>query len=345
VPAFQLSELANQEVGDPRWSEQVKIHYLKQHPDPRYALKAKEITAGLQRPLEQAVAMIQHLNKTAIYTLTPNHEVAPDADPVAPFLFGDRRGYCVHFAHAITFMLRGLGLPARIATGYMTDLSQARDGHILLRMSDRHAWAEVYVQDFGWIPIDIQPEQVESHADTQVDMKVLEELMDLLGPDEELLPNSLIADEASQQPANWNPVPLIWIWYAVVALVASMALGKVALRHAWRLPAAPHKQLKRAYISLASFLYDMGLRRARGETRLEFHTRLQSTLGVSTPRLLTLLDPIRFGNDPTSVPTFKQIADAHQEAVLQIGKRSLRRSVVTLLSPFSLLHFLSGGRW
>lgn len=345
APAFQLSELATQETGDPRWSEQVRSHYLKQHPDPRYALKAKEISAGLQHPLEQAVAIIQHLNKTAIYTLTPNHEVAPDADPVAPFLFGDNRGYCVHFAHAITFMLRGLGIPARIATGYMTDLSQARDGHILLRMSDRHAWAEAYVQDFGWIPIDIQPEQVESHADTQVDMKVLEELMDLLGPDEELLPNNLLADEASQQPANWNPISLSWLWYVIAALIASATLVKIALRHAWRLPANSHKQIKRAYISLASILYDMGLRRRRGETRLEFHARLQNTLGTPLPKLLALLDPVRFGNNLAAELSFKQIAVAHQEALSELSQQTLWRRVTTTLSPASMLHYLSGGKW
>ncbi len=345
VPAFKLSELATQPVGDPKWSDEVTKHFLLTHPDPRYAEKAREITAGLQHPLEQAVAIIQYLNKTAIYTLTPNHNVEPQADPVAPFLFGDHRGYCVHFAHAITYMLRALGIPARIATGYMTDLSQARDGHILLRMSDRHAWAEAYVQDFGWIPIDIQPEQVESHADTQVDMKVLEELMDLLGPGEEVLPQDLLKDEKSQQEPNWQNRNLQLLWWLLVIPFVAGAYTKVLVRLAWKLPASPQKTIQRGYNALASKLFDYNIRRKLGETRKEFHNRIRKEHGIELAHFTDALDVVRFAS-----PQFTQTyLSRNFRSTSQVVNASIPsgkfKQVLAIINPASVLHVWGGGRW
>ncbi|MCB0333258.1 MAG: transglutaminase domain-containing protein, partial [Bdellovibrionales bacterium] len=196
APTYSREELSIYSSGDPRWSDEKREHYLQPHPDERYELLARQIAQGLVNPADIAFALTDYLSQTSIYTLTPKHEVDPTEDPVAPFLFGDHRGYCVHFAHATTYMLRALGIPARIATGYLTDLSQAKDGHILLRMSDRHAWAEAYITEKGWVPFDTQPEQVESHADTEVDLKLLEELMGLVGPGEELFDEDILEGES-----------------------------------------------------------------------------------------------------------------------------------------------------
>ncbi|MEI6517844.1 MAG: transglutaminase-like domain-containing protein, partial [bacterium] len=216
-----------------------------------------------------------YLSKTAIYTLTPRHEVKPSEDPVAPFMFGDHRGYCVHFAHAITYMARALGIPARVATGYLTDLSQAKDGHILLRMSDRHAWGEIYITEIGWVPFDVQPEQVESHAETQVDAKLLEELMGILQPGEEILPKDSVKDEAGMLDPDqiWTPDPQLFINLLYLS-AALFLLLKLTLRQGWRLARSPSTRLRWGYISVASSLCDIGITRERGETRLDFANRV-----------------------------------------------------------------------
>ena len=275
APAYALSEIEGSSVGDPRWAAEVREHYLVQHSDPRYKELAEKIAGDIKNPIEKAQALTSYLSKTAIYTLAPRHEVKPSEDPVAPFMFGDHRGYCVHFAHAITYMARALGIPARVATGYLTDLSQAKDGHILLRMSDRHAWGEIYITEIGWVPFDVQPEQVESHAETQVDAKLLEELMGILQPGEEILPKDSVKDEVGMLDPDqiWIPDPQLFINLLYLS-AALFLLLKLTLRQGWRLARSPATRLRWGYISVASSLCDIGITRERGETRVDFAKRV-----------------------------------------------------------------------
>lgn len=346
APAYTLSKLSSKEVGDPRWTPEVRQHYLAPHPDTRYADLAQEITKDATTPIEKIQAITAHLSRTAIYTLTPRHEVKPDEDPVAPFLFGDHRGYCVHFAHAIVYMARSLGIPARIGTGYLTDLSQAKDGHILLRMSDRHAWAEVFVSGIGWVPFDVQPDQVESHAETQVDSKLLEELMGILEPGEEILPSDTIANEAGvEEPQElWVPTKQ-QVTLALACALLLGALGKIALRHGWRLAPSNRLAIRWGYISAASLLYDLGFERRFGETRAEFAERAPERALAPLSQLVVALaySPV----DP-SFPKNKV-----QDAVRRMHDwhRSLpfRSRILAAINPASLVRtvsgLLSGGGW
>ena len=72
------------------------------------------------------------------------------------FLTESRAGYCVHFATATAAMLRALGMPARYASGYRVNVQEA--GEVTdVTDQDTHAWAEVYFEGLGWIPIESTP--------------------------------------------------------------------------------------------------------------------------------------------------------------------------------------------
>ncbi len=346
APGFPLMSLAELDVGDPRWTPAMKAHYLEPHPDHRYADLAREITADVQRPVEKAAAVVQYLSKNAIYTLTPNHEVKPDEDPVAPFLFGDKRGYCVHFAHATVYMLRALGIPSRIGTGYLTDLSQAKDGHILLRMSDRHAWAEVYVAGHGWIPFDTQPEQVENHADTQVDSKVLEELMGLLGPGEEILPKDLGEHEPALQEPPAMQIPGGRLAGAVgLAFLLTIAIVKLYLRYGWILPGGAPFKLRRSYIALLSYLYDLGFRREYAETRLEYRHRIERSLGVSTLSLGDVYSKLLYASSDSALLDRAEVDASRGNDFDNLRSVNRWRRFFAALSPSSTFAALMGSRW
>jgi hypothetical protein len=338
APAYTLSKLSARQVGDPRWTQDVKDHYLGQHNDKRYSDLALKLTKDANTPIEKINAITSYLSKTAIYTLTPNHEVKPNEDPVAAFLFGDNRGYCVHFAHAIVYMARSLGIPARIGTGYLTDLSQAKDGHILLRMSDRHAWAEVNIAGIGWVPFDVQPEQVESHAETQVDAKLLEELMGVLEPGEEILPTENTKDEAgmNETPEYWIPSRAELIWTLVVT-AALLALAKLLLRYGWRLAPNSALRLSWAYISAASALHDQGITRNVGETRIEFANRTPNKILLNISQLVV-----------TKAYTSSHKIDqgSIQQAMREFNQRyklfSGRQRFLSALNPSSVTKALSG---
>jgi len=342
-PGFKPSEISTLAVGDPRWSDEVKQHYLVQHPDKRYANLAAEITKDTTAPVEQMRSLADHLSRTAIYTLTPNHTVQQNEDPVAPFLFGDHRGYCVHFAHAIVYMARSLGIPARIATGYLTDLSQAKDGHVLLRMSDRHAWAEAYISSIGWVPFDVQPDQVESHADTQVDAKLLEELMGILEPGEEILPPESVKDEAGMVDPDelWLPESKHLSLVLYLSLAAFVLL-KIGLMYGWMLPLGTRAKLRWGYRALAARLQDLGISRSYGETRSEFAARVP--LG-GLEEITSLVISNAYAKEPSKNISLQGVSQAMSQGLVSIRSYPRWRRLIALFNPSSVLSLFGGRTW
>jgi transglutaminase-like putative cysteine protease len=81
--------------------------------------------------------------------------VPPDgADAVDDFLFESRTGFCEQIATATAILLRTLGVPTRIATGYVPSERDDVAGVWVSRASDAHAWVEVRFPDFGWVAFD-----------------------------------------------------------------------------------------------------------------------------------------------------------------------------------------------
>lgn len=342
-PGFSLSEIEASPVGDPRWTEETRIHYTAPHQDPRYKETAEKLTSGITEPVKKVLALTGHLNKTAIYTLSPNHTLQPNEDPVSPFLFGDHRGYCVHFAHAVVYMARGLGIPARVGTGYLTDLSQSKDGHILLLMSDRHAWAEVYVQNYGWIPFDVQPEQVESHADNKVDAKLLEELMGMIDPGEEILPDEVAKDEPGMEEPMKFALPDPWvIVYTVIGCSALFFILKSWLILGWRVTSNPAKKAARAYVSGAACFEDVGIRRRIGETREEFASRIPQHALEKITRLV--LARSYQSKERLSISA-QEVTAAYEPLGTFLKELPWWKRVLGALNPSSVITWLTGGRW
>jgi transglutaminase-like putative cysteine protease len=85
------------------------------------------------------------------YSLTPP-PLGPD--PVDDFLFHTRTGFCGHYASAFVDMMRAAGIPARVVTGYLGGQWNPYDGTLIVRQSDAHAWAEVWLAGQGWTRVD-----------------------------------------------------------------------------------------------------------------------------------------------------------------------------------------------
>lgn len=75
-------------------------------------------------------------------------------DAVDDFLFESQQGFCEQIATATAIMLRSLGIPARIATGYVPSERDAVAGVWISRARDAHAWVEVRFPSFGWVAFD-----------------------------------------------------------------------------------------------------------------------------------------------------------------------------------------------
>ncbi|MDE3167024.1 MAG: DUF3488 domain-containing protein, partial [Acidobacteriota bacterium] len=123
--------------------------------DGRIARLAQEYAAGAATDLERARSVERHLRGDYGYTLRlPEKEAA---DPLADFLFRRRKGHCEYFASAMAVMLRTLGIPARLATGFQGGVYNPVTELWLVRASDAHSWVEAWIPGRGWTTFDPTP--------------------------------------------------------------------------------------------------------------------------------------------------------------------------------------------
>lgn len=97
------------------------------------------------------------------YTLQPPL-LGPDG--VDDFLFQTRRGFCEHYAAAFVVLMRAAGIPARVVGGYQGGEYNPLDGTLVVRQSDAHAWAEIWLEEKGWQRVDptaaVSPARIET---------------------------------------------------------------------------------------------------------------------------------------------------------------------------------------
>ncbi len=84
------------------------------------------------------------------------------------FLFNTQAGFCEHYAQAFVVLMRALDIPARVVTGYHGGEINPVDDFFIVRQSDAHAWAEVWLDNKAWVRIDptqaIAPERIEKNS-------------------------------------------------------------------------------------------------------------------------------------------------------------------------------------
>ncbi len=120
--------------------------------NPRSIALAREL--GAAHPSTRALigAVLDRFRADGLrYTLTPE---LLDLDSVDDFLFNTREGFCGHFASAFVLLMRAAGVPARVVTGYQGGELNALGGYFIVRQSDAHAWAEVWIDGEGWQRVD-----------------------------------------------------------------------------------------------------------------------------------------------------------------------------------------------
>ena len=126
----------------------------------RIAEAAKPYMPPDNLPLDQQLAAIRdYIWERADYSLQPGAQ-PQDQDFVEYFLTTGRKGFCAHYASAAVVLCRMCGIPARYCQGYVltqNDFLLGRTGEdyeINIPDYQAHAWAEIYVKGYGWIPFE-----------------------------------------------------------------------------------------------------------------------------------------------------------------------------------------------
>jgi transglutaminase-like putative cysteine protease len=107
---------------------------------------------------ERVLSLQEHLKNNYLYSLRPG--LAEDGDQLARFLFSSRKGYCSYFAFSLALLARSLGIPARVAVGFLVDPEAEVLNFYEVRAFQAHAWVEVFFRGYGWIEFDPSSERI-----------------------------------------------------------------------------------------------------------------------------------------------------------------------------------------
>jgi hypothetical protein len=111
--------------------------------------KAEEITATGGTPYDKALAVESYLRSLPYETKVPTPP--SDRDWVDYTLFDVQTGYADSLATSMTVMLREVGVPARVVTGFAPGHLDENEGAYIIYESEAHAWVEVFFPRYDWI--------------------------------------------------------------------------------------------------------------------------------------------------------------------------------------------------
>ena len=197
---YDATSFANYKLGKVL-NEREKTMSLQIHDNenPR-TIKLAESWQGLSPTDKVNSALQMFRTQTFIYTLNPPRL---GKDGVDDFLFNTKRGFCEHYATSFVYLMRAAGVPARIVTGYQGGELNPNGNYLIVRQSDAHAWAEVWLEGKGWQRVDptaaVSPERIEQGIAAAIDETDLLPMM--ARPDFPLLKKAFL---------NWDSVNNGW---------------------------------------------------------------------------------------------------------------------------------------
>ncbi len=311
-----IGRFAGRTAGSAKWTEDERAHYLAMPSDPRYRKLSNDIVRDMDPrfvgdDLMKALALKRYLEKNGFYSLSQKTLVGKD--PTAKFLFGDMKGYCVHFAHAMVFLLRSQGIPARVALGYAVQTRQHGAGSsVLILGNDAHAWPELYLDGVGWVTFDVYPE----HSDEPPAAPIDGDLESMLG--------ELARKDKTGGKAGDPNTRLVIPWLLMLGSLASFAGGALIAAYAMKLGRRMRRSSHRlVYRGLLDRLSDLGLGRETGETREKHAARIAeiapSFVPLTNSHLRTAL-----GNHEEPLPRVIELA-AKTRGELRHNTSLLRR--------------------
>jgi transglutaminase-like putative cysteine protease len=132
--------------------------------DPIVAATAKQVVGTAATDFDKALAL-QDWFRGGTFTYS-EHTPAQSGfdgsglDVIVPFL-QSKSGYCVHFATTMAVMARTLGIPSRVAVGFLpgkpNDPKAGEPVVYTVSSNDLHAWPELYFKGVGWVRFEPTP--------------------------------------------------------------------------------------------------------------------------------------------------------------------------------------------
>ena len=320
--------------------------------DARIPPLAAQITRSAKTDYDKAAQIEQYLRTNFGYTLQlPQTQVK---DPIGNFLFERKQGHCEYFASSMAVMLRSLGIPSRVVTGFRSDEFNDITESYVVRAKDAHAWVEAYFPGFGWQMFDPTPAGTASgtrHGWARLALYVdamssfwREWIVSYDASHQFTLGQAAVTgsrnlwsgsrkwarhkyasmlrwarekqDRVEHSPARWALAGL-----AIALILALLAnVGRIirAVQEKW-VSAHPERAPEQAasiwYERMTRMLSRKGMRRSKGQTAQEFVRRIENQrLREPVARFTSVYESARFGNSPGDASRLPELYEEVQAA-------------------------------
>jgi transglutaminase-like putative cysteine protease len=118
--------------------------------------RVQALTAGKTTPYDRVRAVFDSFSPALGFSYDVSPEPGNSGSALVDFL-NLKKGYCVQYAAALAWLVRAAGVPARVAFGFTRGNASTPNTATTLTNFNLHAWTEVYLDGFGWLPFDATP--------------------------------------------------------------------------------------------------------------------------------------------------------------------------------------------
>jgi protein-glutamine gamma-glutamyltransferase len=311
--------------------------------------RARAVAGQTRSPYAAAVALERWFRVTGGFTYSEQPGATPGLPPLVGFVVDTRTGYCQHFAGAMALMLRLLGIPARVAAGFVP--GHYSNGTWTVTDHDAHTWVEAWFPRYGWLPFDPTPGRGRlsgTYSSTSVGFdptaaaKLLAGVVKggevfggaapgIIGHDDRIRTPRSAADvavrglEAPPPVEHHSPSLLFFLFLLAAGVAAVIVLLKLVRRKVRYLTRDPRRIASACAQELAEFLQDQRVVSSRATTLHELGDAITERFGVDADPFANAAAAARYGPQAGA-----RAAAARARAELRELKRKLRRGLFVL---------------
>jgi transglutaminase-like putative cysteine protease len=309
--------------------------------------RARSVVGDTKSPYAAMVALERWFRATGGFTYSLQPPPTPGLPPLVGFVTQTQTGYCQHFAGAMALMARLLGVPARIAAGFVN--GHYANGEWTITDRDAHTWVEAWFRGYGWLPFDPTPGRGRlaapySAASPKFDATAEARLLSSLVRGGEVFGSTAVGeDRTPHRGPNLHSradvgVPglgpstvehhhslarfLALLALAIVAAIWGLKFLRRRLRYLTR---DPRRVAVACARELADFLTDQRFPVRTGATFGELREVVEDRLAIDAATFAEAVDAARFGSPATA-----RTAALRAKRELRELKRRLRRELFLL---------------
>ncbi len=241
-------------------------------------------------------------------------------DNIVEKLFDTKRGHCVYYATAMVAMAREVGIPSRLAAGFVTIPSKNGKSQ-LVDISSPYAWVECYIPNAGWVTFDPSPNNYHAIGFAQQDVAPSGDDGDkeTEKKEEEKEEIKTVAGTNLKWSTSLN-ITLI-VMCSLMALAILLIIGHILssqgyykLERVRRRYKSTEKQARYYYADILRQFMWLGYRLKRGQTMRENAQKVCEILHTDNAEklsdVITILEAMLYGEEIPTDAQIEQISEA-----------------------------------